>query len=130
MTQIGAVQNFRQLVVWGRAHAFAVRICRFARGLPRTGYADLKSQLTRAAESISTNIVEGCGAATRKEFARFIDISIKSASEVDYLLQVVKDYGLVSVETWRALSDEVTEIRKMLYGLRRAIPAADAGSRA
>lgn len=130
MTQIGAVQNFRQLVVWGRAHAFAVRIRRFARGLPRTGYSDLKSQLTRAAESISTNIVEGCGAATRKEFARFIDISIKSASEVDYLLQVVKDYGLVSVETWRALSDEVTEIRKMLYGLRRAIPAADAGSRA
>jgi len=118
------------LVVWGRAHAFAVRIRRFARGLPRTGYSDLKSQLTRAAESISTNLVEGCGAATRKEFARFIDISIKSASEVDYLLQVVKDYGLVSVETWRALSDEVTEIRKMLYGLRRAILAADAGSRA
>lgn len=43
--------------------------------------------MIRAAESITTNIVEGCGAATRREFARFLDISIKSTSELEYQLQ-------------------------------------------
>ena len=77
--------------------------------------------MTSAAESIATNIVEGCGAATPKEFARFIDISIKSASEVDYQLQLAKDNGLFSTEKWESLWDEVVQIRRMLYGLRRAI---------
>jgi four helix bundle protein len=43
----------------------------------------VRSQLTRAADSIASNIVEGCGAATDKEFARFLDVSIKSDNELD-----------------------------------------------
>jgi four helix bundle protein len=45
-------------------------------------YTELKSQITRAAESTGYNIVEGSADATRKEFARFLDVSIKSTSEV------------------------------------------------
>jgi len=78
------MQNFRDLHVWERAHLFALAIRRASRGFPRRGYAELKSQIVRAAESIPSNIVEGCGAATRKEFARFLDIAIKSTSEVEY----------------------------------------------
>jgi four helix bundle protein len=115
------MQNFRQLKVWGRAHAFALEIRRVAGTFPSSGYTELKSQLIRAAESIPTNIVEGCGAATRKEFARFIDISIKSTSEVEYQLQLARDNEILSASTWQTLSKEVVEIRMMLCGLRRAL---------
>jgi len=118
------VQNFRQLHVWERAHAFALDVRKVARRFPR-GFSDLRVQLTSAAESIATNLVEGCGAATPKEFARFIDISIKSTSEVDYQLQLAKDNGLIAAEKWQSLWDEVVQIRRMLYGLRRAILRRD-----
>jgi four helix bundle protein len=119
------MQDFRQLIVWKRAHVFAINVRQACRGFPRTGYSDLKSQLSRAAESIASNIVEGCGAATRKEFARFLDISIKSTSEVDYQLELARDYRVLSYHDWKALASEAVQIRKMLFALRRAVLAAD-----
>ena len=78
------MQDFRRLRVWQSAHELLLAIKAVARSLPKSVSADSKSQLLRAADSIVSNIVEGCGAATRKEFARYLDISIKSATEVDY----------------------------------------------
>jgi len=120
------MQDFRQLLVWKRAHAFALNVRRAVQDMPRTGYADLKSQITRAAQSIVDNIVEGCGAASRIEFARYLDISIKSTSEVDYQLELARDLGVMSPDVWKPLAKEVIEIRKMLSALRRSILAAAA----
>jgi len=120
------MQDFRQLLVWKRAHAFALNGRRAAQALPRVGYTDLKSQMTRAAQSIVDNIVEGCGAASRLEFARYLDISVKSTSEVDYQLEFARDLGVMSRDVWKPLAKEVIEIRKMLSALRRSILAAAA----
>jgi len=94
--------------------------------MPRAGYSDLKSQMTRAAQSIVDNIVEGCGAASRLEFTRYMDISIKSTSEVDYQLELARDLGVMSHDVWKPLAREVIEIRKMLSALRRSVLAAAA----
>ena len=120
------MQDFRQLLVWKRAHAFALNIRRATQAMPRTGYTDLKSQMTRAAQSIVDNIVEGCGAASRLEFARYVDISIKSTSEVDYQLELARDLGVMSHDVWNPLAKEVIELRKMLSALRRSVLAAAA----
>ena len=120
------MQDFRQLLVWKRAHAFALNVRRAAQAMPRAGYSDLKSQMTRAAQSIVDNIVEGCGAASRLEFARYLDISIKSTSEVDYQLEFARDLGVMSHDVWKPLAKDVVEIRKMLSALRRSILAAAA----
>ena len=77
--------------------------------------------LTRAAESIVHNIVEGCASASRKEFAHHLNVSIKSASEVDYQLELARDYGVLRYDVWQQLAREVTEIRKMLTALRRTV---------
>ena len=120
------MQDFRGLHVWKRAHAFALDVRRATQSFPPSGYADLKSQIRRAAQSIVDNIVEGCGAASRLEFARYLDISIKSTSEVDYQLEYARDLGVLPHDVWKRLGKEVIEIRKMLSGLRRAVlEAAD-----
>jgi four helix bundle protein len=85
----------------------------------------LKAQLVSAAESIPTNIVEGCGASSRKEFARYLDISINSTFEVEYQLQLAKDYSILLPNRWESLSSEVVQIRRMLYGLRKSVLTAD-----
>jgi four helix bundle protein len=55
---------------WQRAHALAVALHKATKGFRRAGFAGLRAQLTRAADSISANIAEGCGASTKKEFGR------------------------------------------------------------
>jgi four helix bundle protein len=119
------MQDFRRVDVWHRAHAFSLEIRGLVKTFPRAGCSDLKEQLVRAADSIPSNIVEGCGAATRKELARYLDISIKSAFEVDYRLQVARDSKLLAYAKWCELTAEVIEIRKMLFAFRRTVLAAD-----
>jgi len=99
--------------------AVAVRL--LTRRFPRIGYTSLKEQMIRAAESIPFNIAEGCGASTQKEFGRFLDISIKSASELESELELAKDSRIVADEEWDNLSTEVTGTRRMLCALRRKV---------
>ncbi len=122
------MQDYHELRVWKRAHPHAIAIRKMAHSIRRTGFTSLKSQLIRAAESIVINMVEGCGAATRKEFARFLDISIKSMCELEGELQLARDNGAISQEVWETLSRETIAIRRMTYALRRSILNADANS--
>ena len=115
------VQNFRRLEVWGKAHALALNVRRASRDFQRSGCAPLKAQITRAAESVPSNIVEGAFCSTQKEFARFLDISIKSTGEVEYQLQLARDYGLLRESTWRSLTNDTIQVRRMLVGLRSRV---------
>ncbi len=115
------MQDHRRLRVWTKAHAHILNVRRATHRFPRTGYASLKSQMTRAAESIAFNIVEGCGSSSQKELARFLDISIKSASELDYQLVLARDYGVLVDSEWMALSEATIDLRRMLCGLRAKV---------
>ncbi len=77
--------------------------------------------MVNAVESIAFNIVEGCGSTSSKEFARFLDISIKSTCELEYQLQLATDCDLLPPRVWSSLSAETVEIRRMLCGLRRRV---------
>ena len=123
------MQDFRRLRVWQSAHELSLAIKQVIRTCPRSWSGDAKSQLIRAADSIVGNIVEGCGAATRKEFARYLDIALKSASEVDYRLQLARDEGAISYKVWEPLFEHTVEVRKMLFALRRSVVAADEAER-
>ena len=57
---------------------------------------------------------------------RYVDISIKSTSEVDYQLELARDLGVMSHDVWKPLAKEVIELRKMLSALRRSVLAAAA----
>jgi four helix bundle protein len=74
------------------ALALAIDVRRATNRLPRRGYSELKSQLIRAAESVVHTIVEGCGAVSQKEFARFLEMAIKSSMELEGELVTVRAY--------------------------------------
>ena len=115
------MQDHRKLNVWARAHAHCIAVRRAAAAFPRRGYAPLYSQTTRAAESILFNIVEGCGTRTPRDFAKFLDSSIKSSKEIEGQLDLAKDYGVVKTRDWASLARETVEIRRMLCGLRATV---------
>ena len=118
------VQDHRDLRVFRKAHIHVLRTRKTIKRFPN-GYSTLKHQLIKSVESIPFNIVEGCAAQTRKEFARFLDISIKSTSEAEYQLQLAKDYGILLPKLWTKLHNKNADIRRMLWGLRKTVLEAD-----
>jgi len=71
--------------------------------------------MRRAAISIATNIAEGCCRGSDTEFARFLEISFASASELEYLLLLSKDLELIDPTSYGATTTEVEEVKRMLY---------------
>ena len=112
--------------MWQRADALGLKVDVVVRRFPRRGYAPLRAHkslmsLRNTVHSIAATIAEGCGAATQRGFARYLDISIKSCSETEHHLMSAYKRGLVEAAVSEALVDEVTQIRRMLYALRKRV---------
>ena len=114
------MRDFKRIDAWQRAHALSIALHKRRRD-SRAGYARLRAQLTGAADSIMDTIAEGCGAATNKEFARFLDMSIKSANETEGHLLSTRDLDLFSPDEWQKFTAETIEIRKMVYTYRKKV---------
>lgn len=115
------MRDYRKIKAWQRAHALTVQIHKLSRGFSRAGHSRLRAQLTDAAQGIGATIVEGCGASTNREFARFLDMSVKSANETEYHLLCARDFELISEADWLKYTAETIEIRKMIYTYREKL---------
>lgn len=115
------MQNHRNLKVWQKAHALCVQLYRITRVLERTDRSGLASQVRRASHSIRANIAEGCSRPTNKDFAKFLQTAIASASEVEDHLQFAYDVELIPPNDARPLLSQIVEVRKMLYGLVKKV---------
>ncbi|MEO8624472.1 MAG: four helix bundle protein, partial [bacterium] len=118
------MQDFHNLRVWNEANDLTLAINRLVQRFPRSNHGTLRNQMVRAAESIADNIAEGCGAATSAEFARFLDMSIKSASELENQIERSHGYGLTRDRERDTLAAHVCNVRKMAWGLRKKVLAA------
>ncbi|MFI5231953.1 MAG: four helix bundle protein [Gemmatimonadales bacterium] len=81
------MQDFKKLLVWQRAHSFALTIHRITGAVGRRDNAGIVGQIRRASLSISANIAEGCGRESNADLAKFLQIAVGSASEVESHLQ-------------------------------------------
>ena len=117
------VADFRKLKVWENAQAIAVDAHRIAEGMHGVRTAPLRDQLTRAAMSVPTNIVEGSAHSSPREFARFLMYAIASLSELEGHVQLGRDLELISEEDFASLLGRIVEERKMLHGLVKAVKA-------
>ena len=115
------MSDFKKLKVWRKSHALTLNVSRVSILIRGRAQAALRDQMIRAAMSIPTNIVEGTGQESGKEFCRFMSIALKSSSELEYHLIVARDMQVMSRSDFESLSAQVVEVRKMLYGLRNRV---------
>ena len=113
------MSDFKNLKVWRKGHALALNVHRTAVGIRGAEFVSLRSQMIRAAMSIPTNIVEGNGQQSAREFARFVRFALNSTSELEYHLIVARDTRVITASGFNSLSSQAIEVRKMLYGLLR-----------
>lgn len=115
------VTDFKKLKVWQKSHVMLLNVHRMAGRIRGAKYASLRSQVTRAAMSVPTNIVEGSGQQSAREFARFLRIALNSTSELEYHLLAARDLKAATATDVVTLLSQVIEVRKMLYGLLRSL---------
>ncbi|MEO6068220.1 MAG: four helix bundle protein [Gemmatimonadota bacterium] len=115
------MQDFKKLDAWQVAHRLRCQVYDIIAGFPREELYGLRSQTTRAAGSIAANIAEGCGRNGDREFARFLDIAMGSATELECHLLCAKDRGFVSAATVEPFLEELDRLQRVISGLTRAI---------
>lgn len=103
-------RTFQDLIVWQKAHRFALGVYRFTEGFPKTELYGLTSQLRRAAVSIAANIAEGFKKAGRADKLRFMNIAQGSVEEWRYYLILANDLGYGKTAELVALLEEVSKL--------------------
>lgn len=111
------MQDFKQLKVWQKSHALAVRIYSATATFPEPERYGLTSQMRRAAASVPANIAEGCGRGGNAELRQFLYTSLGSASELEYFLLLARDLRLLTEKQHESLEASIREIKRMLTGL-------------
>ena len=101
-----AMQDFRNLEVWRKAHAMALNTHRLVGRLRGRDTISLRAQMLRAAMSVPANIVEGRAQTSDSQFARFLKIALGSAIELEYHLVLAADVKAISASDfppfWRS----------------------------
>ena len=108
------MQDFRKLKVWEKGHALTLAIYKATVKFPKEELYGLTGQMRRASASIPANIAEGCGRGGKAELARYLQVAMGSASEVEYHLLLARDLGLFDLPQYSELDASVTEVKRML----------------
>ena len=115
------MHNFKELKVWQLSRGLVKEIYEVTANFPSSEKYGLISQLRRCAVSIPTNIAEGSGRSTDKDFAQFLNISLGSAYELETLLILSLDVRLINEGQLDDLSLKISEIQKMTHGLIKTL---------
>jgi four helix bundle protein len=115
------VSNYKLLRVWQKAHELALEVYRLADEFPSREQYGMAKQLRRGAVSVVSNLAEGSGRGTDREFARFVDIARGSAIEMECQLLLAHDLGYIDSPRHAAIADRVGEVSRILIGLRKRL---------
>jgi four helix bundle protein len=108
------LRNFKDLTVWEKAHELVLDVYRCSSRFPTDERFGLTAQLRKAAASVASNISEGCGRGTDRDFSRFLSIAAGSASEVEYQILLARDLGYLPDADYDRLNESVNEVKRIL----------------
>tara|TARA_B110000285_G_C15092574_1_gene599970 strand:- start:162 stop:512 length:351 start_codon:yes stop_codon:yes gene_type:complete len=109
----------KDLEVWKLSIEFVLKVYSITEKIPTSEKYGLTSQIRRSAVSVPSNIAEGAGRSSTKEFIRFLDIANGSLSELETQLIIIQKLNYS--ETQELVDNELTVIRKMLYRLKQSL---------
>lgn len=108
---------YEKFNAWQMAHRLALHVYESTERWPTQERYGLTAQIRRAALSAPTNIAEGSAKRGRREFRRYLDITLGSLSEVSYLLRFSRDRGLLVPADFEVLDDLRNQAGKLTWRL-------------
>lgn len=114
------MHNYKELDVWKRSIDMVSSVYGYTKQFPDSERFSLTNQIQRSAVSVPSNIAEGSGRTSNKEFAHYLSIAIGSCFELETQLIIAKNVGYFTSDD---LFVELNEIQKMLRGLIKKLAA-------
>ena len=114
-------KSFLDLIVWQRAVDMTVSVYELTESFPRKEIYGLTSQLRRAAVSVASNIAEGAGRGSKKEFRQFLNVARGSNCEVQTQLMIASRLNLTAHQDLEMAESLSHEVGRMLNGLLQSL---------
>ena len=108
--------DHKKLDAWKKSIELVELVYTNTMNFPKEEIYGLTSQIRRSAISVPSNIAEGAGRDSIKEYIRFLNISIGSLSELETQLIIANRLGYSLNEV---LFDLIVEVRKLITGLKK-----------
>lgn len=105
------MRNFRELVAWQASFELAKQIYQLTEGFPKSEVFGLTAQMRRSAVSVASNLAEGAGRSTKRDFAHFVTIARGSLNELQTQYLLAQELGFCAAD------DEIAAAIERLYGL-------------
>jgi four helix bundle protein len=115
------MHNLKELKIWNKAMDLAVDVYKATSNFPNDERFGLTSQLRRAAVSIPSNIAEGAGRNSKKEFCNFLGIANGSSYEVQTQLVISNNLILLKDDILNDLLKQIDELQKMNYSFQQML---------
>jgi four helix bundle protein len=115
------MHNFKELKVWQKSRLLTKEIYLLTKSFPQREQFELSSQIRRSAISIPSNIAEGSGRGSNKDFRRFLNIAISSAFELETQIILAYDLGYLEKIKFESTETKIIEIQKMVHGFHKSL---------
>jgi four helix bundle protein len=118
-------KSYKDLTVWRKSIELSVVIYALTANFPDSEKFGLSSQMSRAAVSIASNIAEGSGRGSKKEFCHFLRIALGSANELETQVEIAKLLPFSKNLDYNNIDNLLTEVLKMLYALINSLASSN-----
>ncbi len=108
------MHNYHELKIWQESRKLVKGIYTLTASFPKEEIYGLTSQIRRAAVSIPSNIAEGTGRSTDKEFQRFLDYAIGSLFELETQIILANDLNFINTENFELIQKEIKSLIRMI----------------
>ena len=120
-----AASHFRDLIVWQKAMDFVMLVYKATSSFPREELFGLRQQLRRAAVSVPSNIAEGQGRQTVRDFLQFLSVARGSLQEAETQISIAERLGYLNAEHSACLIGLSTEVSLLINGLCNSLANKD-----
>jgi len=108
------IKTFRDLLIWQKGMQLVKEVYKLTRTFPKSEDFNLSSQMKRASVSIPSNIAEGFGRSTKKDFQRFLYIALGSIFELQTQIIISYEQDYINQQQYDSINELTREVERML----------------
>lgn len=112
------MHNYKGLKIWHRSMDLVEQVYILTDQIPKNEIYGLIGQIKRSAVSVPSNIAEGAGRSSDKEFIRYLSISTGSLNELNTQLVIARRLNFINEDVLQKIEDDINEIHKMTYNFK------------